>query len=784
MTKDNSSVYRDVSRTIDQRVEDLLAQMTLEEKLAQLGSAWVYQVMPFEEKASEILGHGIGHITRIGGASNLLPLEATELANRIQRYLLEETRLGIPAIVHEECCSGYMARGATCFPQAIALASTWDPELAGRMAGVIREQMRAAGGHQGLSPVLDITRDPRWGRTEETFGEDPLLVAAMGVAYVRGLQGEDWDNRVVATLKHFAAHGMPDGGMNQNPVHVPERELREVFLLPFEAAVKEAGALSVMPAYHELDGIPCSASQELLTDILREQWGFDGTVVSDYVAIEQLRVPHYVADTKSDAAVAALEAGIDIELPGTDCYGDPLREALEQELIDIALIDKSVRRLLRMKFQLGLFENPYVDAGQVVASLDMPEHRALAREIAGKGIVLLKNEGDLLPLSQEIESIAVIGPNANSARHLLGDYAFPCHIETLIEMLEDNPLHHALPDPKLLQTNDIGIEVRPILEVLRDRLSSKTQIHYAQGCEVNSDSRVGFDEAVKAAGQAQVALLFLGDRSGLINACTSGETRDRVSIDLPGVQQELLEAVYATGTPVVVVLNTGRPVGVPWMDEHVPAILEMWQPGEEGAEAIADVLFGDVNPGGKLPITFPRHVGQIPTFYYHKPSGGRSHWKGPYVSFSNKPLYPFGYGLSYTKFELRNFRLGRDQMQAGESVTIQVDVTNVGSRDGDEVVQLYIRDEIATVARPVKELKGFRRVHLAAGETKTVTFTLYADQLAFYNREMKFVVEPGTVQIMVGTSSEDLPFTAPVEIMGNVTEISDKIFFSMSIVKS
>ncbi|MBN1311591.1 MAG: glycoside hydrolase family 3 C-terminal domain-containing protein [Anaerolineae bacterium] len=783
MKRENTPVYRDAGQPIEKRVSDLLGSMTLDEKLAQLGSAWVYELLPFDEKAPRILEHGIGHITRVGGASNLPPAEAAAVANRIQKYLLEKTRLGIPAVVHEECCSGYMARGATCFPQAIALASTWEPELAGRMAEVIHEQMRSAGGHQGLAPVLDVTRDPRWGRTEETFGEDPVLVAAMGTAYVKGLQGKDWGHRVIATLKHFTAHGVPDGGMNQNPVHAAPRELHEVFLFPFEAVVKEAGALSVMNAYHELDGIPCTASKELLTDILRDQWGFDGVLVSDYVAIEQLRSPHCVAESKMDAAVMALEAGIDIELPGIDCYGAPLREALEQGLVDMALIDRSVSRLLRMKFQLGLFENPYVDVEQAAAALDTPDQRDLAREIATKGIVLLKNEGGLLPLNKEIESIAVIGPNADAARHLLGDYSFASHLETLVEMLEDNALNMALPNPDLLQTIDPGIEVRSVLDVLRHRLSPGTQIHYAQGCEVNSSSREGFYEAVEAARQAQVALMFLGDKSGLTLPCTSGETRDRVDISLPGVQQELLEAVYATGTPVVAVLNTGRPVTVTWMDEHVPSILEMWQPGEEGAEAIVDVLFGDANPGGKLPITFPRHVGQIPVFYNHKSSGGRSHWRGSYVSFSNRPLYPFGYGLSYTQFELSNYRLSRDQMKADESVAIQVDVTNTGPRDGDEVIQLYTRDEFASVTRPVKELKGFRRVHLAAGESRTVTFTLYASQLGFYNREMKFVVEPGTIRIMVGTSSEDLPLAANIEIVGNTAEICDKIFFSASTVQ-
>lgn len=778
MFNEKAPGYLDSTQPVEVRVNNLLDRMTLDEKLAQLGSVWVYELLPFEERAAALLQQGIGQITRIGGASNLPPREAAEIANRIQKYLLEETRLGIPAIVHEECCSGYMARGATSFPQAIGLAATWEPELAAQMADVIRTQVRAAGAHQGLAPVLDIAQDPRWGRVEETFGEDPYLAGSLGAAYVRALQGEDWSQRVIATLKHFVGHGVPEGGRNWNPAHISTRELREVFLKPFEAVIKSAGALSVMNAYHEIDGIPCAGSHELLTEILRNEWGFDGIVVSDYFAVDQLRAVHQTAGSKSEAAVQALEAGIDSELPSTNCYGSPLREAVEQGLIGIDVIDRSVKRLLELKFKLGLFEKPYVDVDQAAAVLDTPSQRALAREIAIKSIVLLKNEGNLLPLDKSLVSIAIIGPNANSARNLLGDYSFPSHVESLLEASENNILNMAVPDPALLQNTDLGITMRPILDVLRERVSPPTIVHYAEGCEVNSESRVGFGAAIEAARQAEVAILFLGDKSGLTDSCTSGETRDRVEIGLPGVQQELLEAIVTTGTPVVVVLNTGRPLTLSWMAEHVPAILEMWQPGEEGAEAIADVLFGDTNPSGKLPITFPRHAGQIPTYHYHKSSGGRSLWKGPYVSFSNEPLYPFGYGLSYTQFELSNFQLDCSEMQAGESLTLQVDVTNIGSRAGAEVVQVYARDELASVTRPVKELIGFKRVELAAAQTKTVTFTIQANQLGLYNRAMQYVVEPGTVQIMIGTSSADLPLKTQIRVTGEGAEIVDKVFFS------
>jgi beta-glucosidase len=778
MINETTPVYQDSARSVEARVNNLLDQMTLDEKLAQLGSVWVYQLFPFEERAAGLLQDGIGQITRIGGASNLPPREAAETANRIQKYLMEETRLGIPAMVHEECCSGYMARGATSFPQAIGLAATWEPELAARMADVIRIQVRAAGGHQGLAPVLDISQDPRWGRVEETFGEDPYLIASMGAAYVGALQGDDWNERVIATLKHLAGHGVPEGGRNWNPVHIPMRELREVFLKPFEAVIKTAGALSVMNAYHEIDGIPCAASEELLTNILRGEWGFDGLVVSDYFAVEQIQVSHHVAGSKTEAAVQGLIAGIDSELPSTNCYGDPLREALDQGLIGMDVIDRSVKRTLEMKLNLGLFENPYVDVDHAVAVLDTPAQRALAHEIAVKSIVLLKNEGDLLPLRKDVGSIAVIGPNANSSRNLLGDYSFPAHVESLLESSKNNILNMAVPDPSLLQNGDLGVTIRPILEVLRECISPSTVVHYAEGCDVNSESRAGFDAAVDAAGRAEVALLFLGDKSGLTDSCTSGETRDRADIGLPGVQQELLEAVAATGTPVIVVLNTGRPLAITWMADNVPAILEMWLPGEEGAEAIADVLFGDANPSGKLPMTFPRQVGQIPTYYYQKSSGGRSHWKGPYVDLSNEPLYPFGYGLSYACFDVSNLRLDHSEIQPGESITLQVDVATTGTRDGAEVIQVYIRDEVASVTRPLKELIGFKRVELTPGQKKTVTFTIQANQLGLYNRSMKYVVEPGTFQLMVGTSSVDLPLTAQIQVIGSETEIADKVFFS------
>jgi beta-glucosidase len=781
----NRALFMDVSRSTDERVDDLMQQMTLEEKLAQLGSVWVYELLDnfqfSEAKAVRFLEHGLGQVTRIGGASNVNPAQSARLANAIQRYLLENTRLGIPAVVHEECCSGYMARGATVFPQAIGVASTWEPALVEAMTDVIRQQMRSVGAHHALAPVLDVARDARWGRVEETFGEDPYLVAQMGIAYVKGLQGSSLDDGIIATGKHFVGYGMSEGGLNWAPPHLSRRELLEVYLHPFEAVVRKAGMASMMNAYHELDGIPCGISHELLTEILREQWGFDGTVVSDYFTVNTLSTYHHIAPTKAEAARLALEAGLDVELPQVDCFGAPLLEAVRAGQVPVELVDQAVRRVLMQKFATGVFEHPFVDDSIVV--FDTPEQRQLARTLAQKSMVLLKNEGDLLPLPKGLQSLAVIGPNADNVRNLFGDYAYPAHIETLIEAGRGNnvlglPVPEHVRDPHgYAPALEDFIEADSVLKAIRAAVSEGTTLHYAQGCDVRGDSREGFNEAVAAARQAEVAILVVGDKAGLTEECTSGEARDRATLDLPGVQADLVRAVYATGTPVVLVLLTGRPVTLGWIADDVPAILEAWFPSEEGGHAIADVLFGDSNPGGKLPMSFPVSVGQVPVYYGHKPSGGRSHWKENYVETSVKPQYPFGYGLSYTTFEIGNLRLSASEAQAGETVEISVDVTNTGARAGDEVVQLYTHQYALGITRPVKELRGFKRVTLEPGQTASVTFALPVDLLAFYDRDYRYVVTPGAVDIMVGASSQDVAASATLMLTGAITEVA-KVFSS------
>ncbi|MEV4454864.1 glycoside hydrolase family 3 N-terminal domain-containing protein [Microbispora sp. NPDC049633] len=748
---------------------DLLARMTREEKLAQLGSVWAFSVLDggrySEERARTVLRHGLGHVTRVAGATNLKAVQVARVANAIQRFLVTRTRLGIPAIVHEEVCSGLMAREATIFPQAIGVASTWEPELNRRLADAVRAQMRAMGSHQGLSPVLDVVRDPRWGRTEETYGEDPYLVARMGVAFVRGLQGDSPAEGVIATAKHFVGYGASEGGLNWAPAHLPPRLLREVYLYPFEAAVREAGLQSVMAGYHELDGIPCHANHELLTDVLRREWGFTGTVVSDYFAVDDLHSYHHFAEDKRQAAATALGAGTDVELPATDAYADALAHALDAGQVSEGELNEAVARVLRHKFELGLFENPYVDESAVAVTVDAERHREVALETARRSLVLLKNEG-VLPLRPGAGTVALIGPNADSARHLLGDYSFAAHVESLLEARERKGLlgqTMTVPDDLEIEESTDGVPT------VRDELTARLgdRVRYAHGCDVIDASRDGFDEAVAAAAAADVAVLVLGDRSGLTTRATTGESRDRSSLELPGVQEDLVRAVVATGTPVVAVLVAGRPVGGDFLHEECAAVLMAWLPGQTGARAIAEVLLGEVNPSGKLPISYPRSVGQIPVFYGHKVSGGRSHWHGDYVDSPVSPRYPFGHGLGYAPFVVENVTLDRAEVTAGDSVTVEVTVANTGDRAGEEVVQLYIRDPQATVTRPVLELKSFARVCAGPGRRTAVRFRLPTGQLGFYDRNMDYTVETGHIEVHVGFSSDALALAGTFAITGD-----------------
>jgi beta-glucosidase len=763
--------------SIEQRVQNLISQMTLEEKLAQIGSFWMYDLQTDGaldwEKTAGMLKHGIGQITRVAGASTLDPVSVAKTANALQKFLVEKTRLGIPAIIHEECCSGALILGGTVFPQMLGLASSFQPELAEAMTTAIRSQLLAIGARQGLAPVLDVARDPRWGRVEETFGEDPTLVSHFGMAYVRGLQSETLAEGVMATAKHFVGHSLSQGGLNCAPVHVGMREIYEIYLPPFQAAIREAGLAAIMNAYPELDGEVVAASRRFLTDLLRRELGFDGLVVSDYEAIIMLHNFHKIAANPGCAAGMALNAGIDVELPSTVCYGEPLKAALENREVNLELVDLAVGRHLSKKIELGLFENPYVDEGKVLEVIETPQQRELARSIARKTMVLLKNDG-LLPLPKTIRSLAVIGPNAHEGRNQLGDYSYAAMFQLMQWKAPENSAFNHDGLETLAQSD---IKVTTVLEGIRALVSAGTTVHYAHGYDGLDGDDPGFGDALRAAQQAEAVVLVLGDRSGLTLDCTTGETRDSSDLKLPGKQEELAKALLATGKPVVLVLITGRPYALSALAENANAILEAWLPGEEGGSAIAEVLFGDVNPGGKLPITFPRSVGQVPIFYNAKPAGTRSHWYEDYVSEKVTPLYPFGHGLSYTSFEYRDLGIVPEQARSGEHVDISLLVENTGQMAGEEVVQLYTHDVLACTPRPAKELKGYHRLKLEAGETRRVVFHLPVDQLAFYDLGLNLILEAGQIEVLVGSSSQDIRLRGAFEIVGTPrTEVKERVF--------
>jgi beta-glucosidase-like glycosyl hydrolase len=749
--------YRNPQLPVERRVADLLSRMTLEEKVAETHALWKGKRLIEDEKgdfspekAEAVLGNGIGEITRPSEGKG--PRENALFSNAIQKYLVEHTRLGIPAILHEESLHGFVARGATSFPQAIALASTWDPALVEKVFGVAALEIRSRGGEQALTPVLDVARDPRWGRTEETYGEDPYLASRIGVACVRGFQGAGPQidgEHVIATVKHFAVHGQPESGTNAAPGNYSERIIREVFLPSFEAAIREGKAMSVMASYNEIDGVPSHANHWLLDEVLRREWGFQGFVVSDYSGIEQLMSLHHVVGSLEDAGRTALEAGVDLELPDILCYGT-LAGQVRSGRISEAVLDRAVARILRAKFLLGLFENPYVDPDRAEKVNNSPEHRQLALQAAREAVILLKNDNHLLPLSRnKIHSLAVIGPNA--AQCHLGGYS-----------------------------DDPGRTVS-ILEGIRAKAGASVRVTYAEGCKItgnfkNSEASWHADkvepadpaadeaeiaEAARVAKGADVAVVVIGGNEQTSREAWS-ETHlgDRDDLNLVGRQNDLVKAVAATGTPTVVILINGRPLSIVEVAEKVPAILEGWYLGEETGTAVADILFGDANPAGRLPITFPRSVGDLPDFYNYKPSARRG-----YLFAKKGPLYPFGFGLSYTTFKYGEPKLEPQKIATDGSTTVSVEVTNTGKVASDEVAELYIRDEVSSVTRPVKELKGFRRVHLSPGETRTLRFVLSPAELSFWNVAMKRVVEPGIFDVMVGPNSVDLK-TVKLEVAG------------------
>lgn len=747
-------VYRDESLPTEQRVADLLSRMTREEKAAQLGSVNADQLLNEDgeldrDAAEELLSNGIGHLTRIGGEGSLPPTEAARVTNELQA-ILDETRLGVPAIPHEECLSGYMGPEGTTFPQSIGMASSWDPDLMSEVMEQTRSEMAAIGTVHALSPVLDVARDLRWGRVEETFGEDPYLVAAMASAYVAGLQGPSIEEGISATLKHFAAHSASEGGKNRASVNVGPRELRETHLFPYEAAITTAGAESVMNAYHDIDGIPCASNEWLLTDLLRGELGFDGTVVSDYYSVDFLKEEHGVSDSDRESAVMALEAGIDVELPTTDCY-EHLPEAIENGEMSEATLDEAARRVLRMKFRKGLVDDPTVGAGAAADAFNTEAATELTERAARESIVLLKNEDDLLPLD-DTDSLAVVGPKADDGQEMMGDYAYPAHYPEA----------------------EVSLDATTPLDAIRTH-ADDTEIAYEEGCTTSGPRTDGFDGAVDAATDADVTLAFVGARSAVdfsdpdaedVNnpaLPTSGEGSDVIDLGLPGVQTELLEQLHETGTPLVVVVVSGKPHSIEWVAEEVPAVVQAWLPGEEGGTGIADVLFGEYNPGGHLPVSFARSVGQIPIHYNRRPNSANK----DHVYTESKPLYPFGHGLSYTEFEYDDFEVSADTLSASGSVTASVTVTNVGGRAGSDVVQLYAHAESPDQARPVQELVGFERVSLDAGEETRISFELDATQLAYHDPDMNLTVHEGSYELRVGHSASDIAATESVDVNGS-----------------
>ena len=777
-----SEGYKDRTLAVDDRVSDLLAQMTLPEKVAQLGGVWITDLVSpsgFDDgRAATHLEHGIGHVTRIGASTGLRPAESAALMNEVQRFAVERTRLGIPVVVHEESTGGYCARDATVFPQAIGLAATWAPALVEDVAAVIRTQLRAVGARHTLAPVLDIARDPRWGRVEETYGENPVLAGAIGSAYVRGLQTSDLRDGVICTGKHFLGYGLPEGGMNHAPVQLGPRQLREVFAEPFATAIRDSGLASVMNSYSAVDGLPCAGSVAVLTELLRDELGFDGLVVADYFAVALLITHHRTARDRAEAAAQALSAGLDLELPAFDCYRE-LTRLVEEEAVDVALIDRAVRRVLRSKFELGLFETPYVDADRAGSVFDTLAQRDLARRAAAASIVVLRNDEQLLPLDvARLGRVAVIGPLADSVRGLQGDYHYPAHAE----MVYESEAAHSAVLPQAGGAFAPGPYYTPHvtpLAALVTAIGDWAEVEHEEGCAVIGDDRSDFEAAVRAAERADVALVFVGGESGLMPHSTVGEARDASSLALTGVQQELVEAIVATETPTVVVVIGGRVFALPWIADHASAVLYAWLPGEEGGTAIADVLLGHVNPSGRLPVTIPRHVGQVPIHATHLSGGGRSQFWGDYTDERSSPLFPFGHGLSYTTFGYDDLVV--EPGSTTSPTTVRVTITNTGTRAGDEVVQLYVTDEVASVVRPFRALTAFTRVSLAPAEATSVAFTVHPSRLAFYDPQMRFVCEPGEFTFAVGASWSDIRARQTVSLAGDVAEYRQREIVATSV---
>jgi len=742
--------YKDPKVSVEERINDLLPRMTLEEKVYQLTLDLIGEGSHFDFKGNYILPLKERYYVQhpIGYFFSRVPLSMekyVELTNMIQKHMMENTRLGIPIIKMSEGLHGFMELGATSFPQAIALGSSWDTTLVERVCAVAALEGRSRGSHQFLSPVVDIAREPRWGRFEECYGEDPYLASRLGLAAVFGYQGREKkidNDHILATLKHFVGHGQPEGGKNKGLISITERHARETHLFPFEVAIKQGNARNVMVSYNDWDGVPNHMNKKLLTDIARGEWGFNGCFTGDGDGVKLLVGLQRVAANYSEAAKLAVEAGIDVEVAETDKCFPSLIELVKKGTVSEQTIDRAVRYVLRNKFEMGLFENPYTDLKKCIAVTNTKAHKALALEAAHKSIILLKNENNLLPLdSTKIKTLAVIGPNAADIH--MGEYSY------------------------------VPMKGKSVLAGMQEFAKRKNMnVTYAEGCKITANKECNWlvmgnpilnsyeddqkliDQAVSVAQNSDAILLVIGGNEITTRETWNDNHQGEVdNLDLIGRQNDLVKAVLATGKPVTVMLLNGRPISINYVQANVPAILEGWYLGEETGTAVANVLFGKVNPSGKLIVTFPRSVGQLPCYYSKYPS--QVYYSGYYIVSDNSPLYPFGFGLSYTTYDYKNLRLSKDTIKIGEPVKVFVDVTNTGKVEGQEVVQLYIRDVISSITRPIKELKDFAKITLKPGQTKTVTFTITPDKLQFYNIDMKRIIEPGEFEIMTGKNSED-----------------------------
>ena len=726
--------YKDASLPVEVRVQDLLGRMTLEEKVAQMRHIHAYSIMENgklnEEKLEEMIGgQNYGFIEGI----TLPGKECLALMNEVQKYMREKTRLGIPIFTLTESLHGSVHDGSTIFPQAIALGSTFNPSLAYEMTSAIAKELSVQGITQSLTPVIDVCRDLRWGRVEECFGEDPFLVSRMGVSQVRGYL----DNRVSPMIKHFGAHGTPQGGLNLASVACGQRELLSIYLKTFETVVKEAKPWAVMSSYNSWNNEPNSSSHYLMTELLRDQWGFKGYVYSDWGAIGMLNYFHKTAQNGAEAAIQALTAGLDAEA-ADDSYAE-LQQLVESGVLDVKYIDWAVSRILTAKFNMGLFEYPLASEKDYDGMVHNPSHVALSRKIAEESIVLLQNNGNILPLQpNKLKSIAVIGPNADQVQ--FGDYTWS-------------------------RDNKDGIT---LLKALKEKVGNRLTLNYAKGCDLVTDNRSDFDEAVAAANKSDVSIVVVGSASASLardySNATCGEGFDLSDLTLTGVQEDLVKAVHATGKPVIVVLLSGKPFAMPWIKENIPGIVIQWYPGEQGGTALADMLLGNVNPSGKLNYSFPKSVGHLPCHYNYLPTD-KGFYRRPgdvnkpgkdYVFSSPQALWAFGHGLSYTEFEYLSATTSKEDYARDEVIEVTVTIRNAGNRDGMEVPQVYVRDMVASVVTPVQELKGFEKVLIKKGETKQVTIRIPVSELALYNKEMKKVVEPGAFELQIGRASDDI----------------------------